>query len=68
MTGPFRALYDGVCAAGCDSRIHPGDLIRYEGDELVHNECAPAHDRFTIGPDEVICPDCFLVRPCKCVD
>lgn len=64
----FRAKFDGVCAAECGNRIHPGDLVRYEDDELVHDECAPKADPFALGPREVVCPDCWLVRPCECVE
>lgn len=68
MSATFSARYDGVCAAACGNRIHPGDRVRYEDDALVHDECAPKPDRLTIQPGEVVCPDCFLVRPCRCFE
>lgn len=65
MSAPFRAMFDGVCAAGCDMRIHPGDMVRYDGDDLVHDECVP-RDPFELRPNEVVCGVCWLVKPCKC--
>jgi hypothetical protein len=68
---PFRAQFEskGLCPAGCGYRIHPGDTVRYdENDELVHDACRPRPDPHTLGPREVVCPDCFLVRPCPCVE
>lgn len=65
----FPALWDGRCAANCGSRIHPGDTIRYDdNDELRHDQCTPKRDPLELGPREVVCPDCFLVRPCPCVE
>lgn len=66
MSASFRAKFDGVCAADCDSRIHPGDLVRYEDDRLVHAECAPKPSRLELGPREVVCGVCWLVKPCRC--
>lgn len=64
----FPARYDGTCAASCGDRIHPGDPVRYDGDRLVHDQCAPARDPLTIGPREVVCGVCWLVKPCRCDD
>lgn len=66
MSAAFKAMFDGTCAAGCDSRIHPGDLVRYEEDQLVHDVCAPKLSRLDIGPREVVCGVCWLVKPCRC--
>lgn len=69
MSHAFPARYDGTCAADCGNRIHPGDLIRYdEDDQLVHDECVPAPSKFDIQPGEVVCPDCYCIRPCRCLD
>lgn len=68
MSASFPARFDGKCAAGCDSRIHPGDRVRYEEGQLVHDECAPNADPLTIGPRETVCPDCWCIRPCRCLD
>lgn len=63
----FPAKYEGgMCPADCGQRIHEGDMVRYDGDELVHDECAPKPNRYTIAPSEVVCPDCWLVKPCRC--
>lgn len=67
----FIAMYDstGFCPKGCGNRIRAGDRVNYdENDQLAHELCAPRPDRFEIGPHEVICPDCRLVRPCRCVE
>lgn len=61
---PFPARFDGVCAADCGDRIHPGDMVRYEDDQLVHVECAPKPD--PLESSEVVCGVCWLVRPCRC--
>lgn len=65
----FPARYDGYCANNCGHRIHPGDLINRDDDgTLWHERCTPKRDPLTLGPREVVCPDCFLVRPCPCVE
>lgn len=65
----YRAqLEGGQCPAGCGNRIHIGDRIVKVDGEWVHVECAPAPDPFELKPSEVVCPDCFLVRPCRCVE
>jgi hypothetical protein len=64
----FHARYDGVCAAHCDQRIHPGDEVAYVEGQLVHVGCEPAAD------DEPaprpVCPNCFtetaLNGACSC--
>lgn len=69
----FRAMYNDTCAADCGERIHPGDEVMYRGEgadrELVHVECATEDGRpspFDIGPKEVVCGVCWLIRPCRC--
>lgn len=63
----FVAQYDGTCSASCGSRIHPGDMIRRDGDSTFqHDECAPKPSKFDIGVHEVVCPDCWLLKPCRC--
>jgi hypothetical protein len=65
----FPANYDGVCSTGCAERIHRGDDIEADGDGgYRHVSCAPKRDPLTIAPGEVVCPDCFLIRPCPCLD
>ena len=65
----FPARYDGICAAECGYRVHPGDMVRY-GDEgqLRHDECTPQPSKYDLGPREVVCPDCYLIRPCPCIE
>lgn len=66
----MRAQYEstGFCPAGCGNRIHTGDLIENVDGVWVHAECAPRPDPLELQPGEVVCPDCFLVRPCRCVE
>lgn len=68
MSAPFHARFDGVCARNCGNRVHPGDMVRYEGDDLVHDECAESPSKYDIQPGEVVCPDCYCIRPCRCLD
>lgn len=65
----FPARFDGICANNCGHRIHPGDLINRDDDgTLWHDGCTPKPSRFDIAPGEVVCPDCFCIRPCRCLD
>lgn len=69
MSFPAKFESKGLCPAGCGYRIHTGDAIRKDDNgQFVHDECAPKADRFTIGAHEVVCPDCWLVKPCRCDD
>lgn len=68
---PFRALYEskGLCPAGCGYRLRPGEFVRFDdNDELVHDACVPAVSKYELGPREIVCPDCRLIRPCPCLD
>ena len=65
----FPAKYEGgFCPAGCGSRIHEGDMIRKDDDlGFVHDACRPKPSKFDLQPGEVVCPDCFQIRPCQCL-
>ena len=55
---PFRARFDGVCAAECPERLHPGDMVQYVDGQLVHHGCLPA-----AAPEpepRPVCPSCFM--------
>ena len=55
---PFRARYNGTCAADCDHRIHEGDMVQYVDGQLVHHGCLPA-----AAPEpepRPVCPSCFM--------
>lgn len=39
MTYPFEARYWGQCIV-CDERIEPGDMLVYEADDAIHENCA----------------------------
>lgn len=67
----FPAKYDGVCAADCGMRIHPGDPVRYDSDDrLRHDQCTPRPDPLTLSAREVMCRDCWTVKAvnggCRC--
>jgi hypothetical protein len=55
----FQARYVGHCAAECGNPIVPGDMVRYDDDQIVHDSCVPRVER----PKE-ICPKCWMERPC----
>lgn len=57
----FAARYAGHCAAECGTPIAPGDLVRYEDDQIVHADCVPRVER----PREV-CTSCWTEKPCFC--
>ena len=38
MTATFTARYRGRCN-DCEASILPGDTVRYDGDDLVHDDC-----------------------------
>ncbi|MEU9806243.1 hypothetical protein [Mycobacterium sp. NPDC050853] len=56
----FEAKYPGRCGS-CDNKIHPGDDVHYEDDELVHDDCPGEVG----GPIEV-CPDCWCIHRGEC--
>ncbi|PVU81349.1 hypothetical protein DDP54_15725 (plasmid) [Cellulomonas sp. WB94] len=62
MSAPFEARFAGLCAE-CDRRILPGDLVRFQDDELVHDD--HANDPPATRPDGPVCPRCWLTRPCE---
>ena len=62
----FQAKYPGRCAA-CDERIHEGDFVKYEDDELVHTRCDVAilpnpRDDLT-----TVCRQCFTIHAGECL-
>lgn len=64
----FTARYGGKCAADCDRRIAPGDVVEYVDDELVHEGCVPAP--IVERAPRPTCPECFtetaLNGACAC--
>ena len=64
----FQAQYGGSCVA-CTERIVPGDRVLYVEDGLIHAGCADPDLRVRRKPVvEVVCEECFIVRPCGCED
>lgn len=59
----FEAKYGGRCGADCGESIKPGQQVRYSDDVLVHEDCDAA---IAVERPAVICPDCFMQRPCFC--
>ncbi|RBO73491.1 hypothetical protein [Microbacterium sp. H6] len=65
----FPARFNGQCAAACGYRIHEGDEIEKDADgKYRHVDCVPAPTKFDMSPKDVVCPDCFCIRPCRCLD
>lgn len=68
MMGTFRAKYGGGCEA-CEERIRPGNRARYVEGGVIHAGCADPDLRVRRKPVvEVVCEECFIVRPCGCED
>ena len=61
----FAANFPGQCGT-CEDRIEPGDKVRYEDDELVHESC-PYVDvtKAPRNPPDV-CPECNIDHAGKC--
>lgn len=68
----FEAMYPGRCAGDCGKPIEVGDLIQRtdEGGDYVHHGCATREkpSRLDLQPGEVVCTDCFMIKPCPCQD
>jgi hypothetical protein len=66
--GVFEARYPGHCYL-CDDHIDPGDTVRYDDDELVHNKCATAEKIITapkVGAPVAVCPHCNIDHAGEC--
>lgn len=54
----FAARYHGTCPA-CESRIHEGDLVKYNTEnQVVHDECLPV----AIPVEHPVCSVCWLTH------
>lgn len=62
----FQARYPGQCA-NCEGRIHLGDFVEYDDDELVHSRCPVSMSDITVGPREVLCGRCFTFHAGECI-
>lgn len=67
----LEAKYEGRCG-GCLERIHVGDTVEFgEKDSftghrrVVHVDCDAAAP---VERAEVVCPECWLIKPCGCED
>lgn len=61
----FQARYPGRCPS-CDERIHEGDSVRYEDDELVHAAC-DVPSPTDLGDDlTTVCQSCYMVHAGEC--
>jgi len=64
VSAPFEARFQGACPA-CYERIKVGQQVRYDHDDLIHDDCTE------VAPVErpvVVCDRCWLVKPCGCED
>jgi len=59
----FEARYPGRCPAGDDILV--GDILVYDGDDVVHLTCRNSIEDDRKRP---VCTVCFLVKPCPCDD
>lgn len=72
MSAVFEARFAGRCRAdGCPTgRIRIGERVTYDAeDQLVHAshvDVPTAPDPTELRPTEVVCPDCWTVKPCRC--
>jgi len=64
MIRPFPARFLGRCPA-CDEPIRVDDTVRYDDDELVHDDCT-THEPPPERP-AVVCTTCWLTT-CDCED
>lgn len=60
---PFRARYRGPCAAECGVSIEVDDVVVYDDDELVHQQCADGGR--DVGRQQP-CARCWLVHAGEC--
>ena len=68
----FEAQYPGICDE-CLERIKVGDLIEKADKPMLgtmgfqyRHEICPVDPDTGLRPDEVVCEDCWLVKPCYC--
>lgn len=62
MSRPFAARYRGECAS-CGWEIDPGQPVRYDGDDLVHDDC----DGDAEPAEQPACPSCWTVHAGECM-
>lgn len=71
----ITAKFEGRCS--CGESIGIGDLIvpAADGRGYVHEECAERRpgplgrlSGLELKPNETVCTQCFIVRPCGCED
>jgi hypothetical protein len=62
----FEAKYNGVCAT-CGHTIYAGQMIRHTDDGYEHVICKTTSS-VDLQPNEVVCTECFMVKPCECDD
>jgi hypothetical protein len=66
--GAFQARFEGRCD-DCREPIARGEWIVSKGDGrgYAHEVCPDTPDsRLDLAPGEVVCPTCWLVKPCDC--
>lgn len=62
----FTAKYSGRCAS-CDDRIHPGDTVTYDDDELVHAVCEVRSLPNSRDDRSAVCRDCWTIHAGECL-
>lgn len=64
----FTAKWSGKCS-DCGHWWMPGEEIEYRefgSKELFHVVCPEPDPVVELRPNEVVCKDCFIVKPCGC--
>lgn len=58
MTTTFTARYRGRCG-DCEASILPGDTVRYDGDDVVHDDCGDVP--LSVDEDAAACRSCWQI-------
>lgn len=64
--GWFTAAYAGVCVE-CEGAIVPGQQVERRDGGYAHAVC-PVEPSVELRAGEVVCAECFVVKPCACDD
>lgn len=65
MESRVKAQFAGVCT-DCGGRIHVGDDILWAPESGARHETCPDTPSIELRPNEEVCTECWLVKPCDC--
>lgn len=63
----FTAQYAGTCQE-CGDQFKVGALIERDEPFGYRHSVCPDDPRVDLGPRDVVCDSCFIVKPCGCDD